>query len=381
MGLGLERTGEPGYDASAPAALQHIAHARGAAGFTTPYLGIDIAAMERNLRRMHGFFRGRQSRLRPHVKTHKCSAIARMQIASGATGLTCSTTDEVAAMSAAGIRDLLLANVVTDNVRLQNFAAVAREADVTAAVDSVESAALLAAAARHAGASIGVVIDCDIGMGRNGVADSDEGLRLAQQAEDLGLPVRGVMAYEGHLVGITDRDERARAAVTAFALAREVFDRLRSAGFDISVFTGGATATYDSSGVGSHMTDVQAGTYVLMDNSYAQLTPEFEPAAAIVATVLTVRPAGRLVVNVGSKRISTDAGVPRLLGYPADFRYVAEEHTVFSLTGQAHPAVGELVALLPGHICTTMSMYSRVPACLDGAVQNVFEVDGRDPFA
>ena len=377
-----QEPGGPATDEIGPAALQAIPNARNTAGMPTPYLAIDVEVMARNLQRMHSFFRGRKSRLRPHVKTHKCSTIARTQIASGATGLTCSTTDEVAAMSSAGIRDLLLANVVTDRVRLQRLANVARDAEVTVAVDSTESAGLLSEAAKRSGASIGVVIDCDIGMGRNGVSAVDEALHLANVAEELpALSVRGVMAYEGHLVGIADREERARAAVGAFALAREVFDQLRSAGFAVSIFTGGATATYDSSGIDPHMTDVQAGTYPLMDNTYAGLTPEFEPAAAVITTVLTVRSLGRLVLNVGSKRISTDVGIPRLVGYPAIFGYVAEEHTVFTLTSRSCPAVGELVAVVPGHICTTMAMHRRVPGYRDGVLETIFEIDARDPLA
>jgi D-serine deaminase-like pyridoxal phosphate-dependent protein len=348
----------------------------------TPFLVVDQPTLERNLAAMQNAFGGRSASLRPHVKTHKCTAIARLQVAAGAVGVTCSTTDEVAAMAAAGIGDVLLGNVVTDRQRLRSLAASATVARVAVAVDSEEAVSLLAAAAAAVGALVGAVVEIDIGMARNGVASVADGIALAETiAATPALELRGVMAYEGHLVDTADRAERGELAVRAFEPALELLHELRARGLEAPILTGGATATHDSTGALPEMTDVQAGTYALMDATYRKLAPEFEPAAVVVATVLTSRADGPLVLNLGQKRLGSDWGHPEIVGYEARHLYTAEEHCVFQHAGGPRPRVGERVALLPPHICTTMGLYREAFAWRDGEVADGFAIDARDPLA
>jgi D-serine deaminase-like pyridoxal phosphate-dependent protein len=166
----------------------------------------------------------------------------------------------------------------------------------------------------------------------------------------------------------------------AWAPPIAVYEKL-AATYELDVLTGGATATYDTLAALPHVSDVQAGTYVLMDSTYRFLAPEFEPAMAVIATVQTVRPGERVVVNAGAKRISTDWGSPELAGYASAFVYSAEEHTVFRLTGGDTPSVGDRVAIIPGHACTTMSLYRRAFGCRSGELERVLEIDARDPLA
>jgi D-serine deaminase-like pyridoxal phosphate-dependent protein len=158
-----------------------------------------------------------------------------------------------------------------------------------------------------------------------------------------------------------------------------LLEALRAKGYDAPILTGGSTATYDIASGLRHMSDVQAGTYALMDPTYAMLAPEFEVAAGIVVTVLTSEPRGRIVVNAGAKRLSTDWGNPQLLGYKAKFGYLAEEHGVFESASTA-PAVGERLVLLPGHICSTLNLYGRISACRNGILERIIPVDARDPL-
>lgn len=118
-----------------------------------------------------------------------------------------------------------------------------------------------------------------------------------------------------------------------------------------------------------------------MDSTYRSLAPEFAPALAVIATVQTVRPGERVVLNAGAKRISADWGSPELVGYASEFVYTAEEHTVFRLMGGNAPSVGDRVSIIPGHACTTMSMYRRAFACRGGELEKVFDIDARDPLA
>lgn len=366
------KTGDAGL-----AALAQVAGDR-----PTPFLVIERERLLGNIGRMQAWFDARPSALRPHVKSHKCTAIARLQVEAGACGVTCSTTDEVAAMVAAGIDDVLLANVVIDRTRLASLAASAARATVTAAVDSLEAVARLDAAAEQADVRVGAVIDCDVGMGRNGVRSVEEAVAVADALRrSRRLTLRGAMGFEGHLVDLPDRAERAERAVAALSGAVAIRDELARIGYEVPVFTGGSSATYDASGAMDAMTELQAGSYALMDADYRRLVTEFTPALGIVATVTTSASDGAVVVDVGSKRLAVDCGTPELLGYPAEHRYTAEEHTVYTLLDGPAPQVGERVVVLPAHGCSTMSMYRDVLVCADAAVTETWAIDARDPLA
>jgi D-serine deaminase-like pyridoxal phosphate-dependent protein len=368
---------------SVPASAARLADLASAVGLErepTPFLAIDLEVLERNVERMAAFFRGRQAGLRPHLKHHKCTEIASMQLAAGAEGLTCATTDEVAAAVEIGA-DVLLANVVLDPARLGALARAAARGAVTVAVDSAAAARALARALGAAGATAGVVVDIDVGMGRTGVQSMGEALAVAEEVAALpGLALRGVMAYEGHLVEIDDRPTRYEAAVRAFERGREVAEALRGRGFDATVLTGGSTATYDAA-ADAGLTDVQAGSYALMDADYVRLTPEFEPALALVATVLTSRPSGDVVVDAGSKRVGSDLGSPGLAGLDAVHSGTSEEHEQFRVRGGRPPRPGERVAVVPGHACTTMSLHCLAFGCRSGAFDRPLHIDARDPRA
>jgi D-serine deaminase-like pyridoxal phosphate-dependent protein len=345
----------------------------------TPFLVVDLDAMERNIARMAEYFAHRPAALRPHLKHHKCTEIARMQLDAGARGITCATSDELAAAVRAGITDVLMANVVTDRTRLASIAHSASLADVTIAVDSEPSARLASDAATSAGATVHVLIEYDVGMRRSGVDAIAEAIELAELVTRLpGLVFRGIQAYEGNLVGIADRAERKARVLEAFAPMPDVISALRDHGYEVEMFSGGSASTYDVSGNLPFMTDVQAGTYVLMDAKYVELVPEFEPALAVVSTVATARPGRPVVVDAGAKHMATDWGQPALAGHPAEWYATSEEHCRFVVSGPSLPAVGERVAVVPGHACTTMAMFATIVGWRGGRVERHLAIDGRD---
>lgn len=348
----------------------------------TPFLVIDRTRMMHNIERMQSFLDSQNADLRPHVKAHKTSAIALHQMTAGACGVTCSTTDEVAAMVGAGIADVLLANVVIDPRRLAALAASAHKATVTVSCDSRESVAALNAAAKSADSNIGVVIDCDIGMGRNGVRSLEEAKAVANDVEKASnLLLRGVMGFEGHVVDISDRAERAERAVAAMSTAINIRRELEQSGYELPIMTGGSSATYDSVGCLPEMTELQAGSYALMDGDYRRLIPEFDPALIVVATVTTSASDGGITTDVGSKRLAVDCGAPVLVGCEVEYLYTAEEHTVWKLVGGTAPRVGERLAVLPAHGCSTMSMYRYALVAEEGYVVGRYDIDGRDPLS
>jgi D-serine deaminase-like pyridoxal phosphate-dependent protein len=310
----------------------------------TPALVVDAAALGDNLACMASALPG--GRLRPHVKAHKCTALAARQAAAGHRGFTCATLREVEGLAAAGLgEDLLLANEVLDATRL---AAVARSgARVTVAVDSDET---VDAAAR--GGLREVLVDVNVGLPRCGCDPADAG-RLADHARGLGLSVRGVMGYEGHLM--LERSRERRAAKTEQCM--EVLVRAhRDVGGD--VVSGGGTGTYD---VNTWVTEVQAGSYALMDTAYAALGLPFRPALAIEATVISVSHSGWAVADCGLKALGMDHGPPSIPGY--EVWSCSDEHTTFS--APSLPRVGDRIRVVPAHLDPTVAYHERMHV-LDG---------------
>src|SRR5437899_6262404 len=237
----------------------------------TPALVVDAGALAANLATMAAALPG--PRLRPHVKAHKCTSLARRQADAGHRTFTCATIGEVEGMAAAGLGDdLLLANEVVDASRLGKVAA--QGARVTLAVDS--EATIEAAAA---GGVREVVIDVNVGLPRCGCDPGNAG-RLADRARTAGLDVRGVMGYEGHAVGLDDR--AARVAATEESMAG-----LLKAHADVGgeLVTAGGTGTYD---INTWATEIQAGSYALMDTAYGRLGLPFRQALSVLATVISV---------------------------------------------------------------------------------------------
>jgi D-serine deaminase-like pyridoxal phosphate-dependent protein len=303
----------------------------------TPALVIDADALDHNLTTMSELLPGR--RLRPHVKAHKCTALAATQRSVGHTAFTCATPREVVGMAAAGVGDdLLLANETIDPTRLRSMADC--DVAVTVAVDSPET---VRAAARNG--ITACLIDVDVGLPRCGVAPERAG-QLADQARAAGLDVRGVMGYEGHLMMVPDRDERARQVDHAM-------DLLRRAHTDVGgdIVSAGGTGTfdlYDHTGV----TEVQAGSYVLMDTQYAQQGLPFRQAVVIVGTVISTG-ADWSVADVGLKALGMDHGNPAITDGTVWF--CSDEHLTFAPS--APLTVGDRVTVVPAHVDPTMAMH------------------------
>ncbi len=325
------------------------------AELTTPALLVDAAGLEANLRTMAQALPG--GRLRPHVKAHKCTALAKRQAAHGHTSFTCATIAEMEGMAHAGLgEDLLLANEVADATRL---GALAREgARVTVAVDSEET---IAAAAR-AGVPE-VLIDVNVGLPRCGCRAEDAG-HLADRARSAGLVVRGVMGYEGHIVGLEDRG--ARTEMLAASMARLVLAGDRVGG---DVISAGGTGTYD---INTWATEIQAGSYALMDTAYAKLALPFVQALTVLSTVISVSE-GWVVADCGLKALGMDHGNPSVEG--ADVWFCSDEHLTFA--PQARLRVGNRIRVLPSHVDPTVAYHEHLHVVDGDEVTERWDVDLR----
>jgi D-serine deaminase-like pyridoxal phosphate-dependent protein len=329
------------------------------ADLPTPALVVDAGALAQNLDTMAAALPG--ARLRPHVKAHKCSALAREQTTRGHVNFTCATPREVLGMAAAGLgTDLLLANETLDPVRLRAMADC--DARVTVAVDSDATIS----AARANGIDE-VLIDVNVGMPRCGCRPEDAG-RLANAARTSGLAVRGVMGYEGHVVLVEDRADRGVQAATAMEL-------LARAHADVGgdVVSAGGTGTFD---LNSLATEIQAGSYTLMDTAYSHLGLPFRPALSMVATVVHAN-ARWAVADCGLKALGMDHGDPTIEN--AAVWFCSDEHVTFA--PESPMTAGDRVSLRPAHVDPTIALHERMyvvdGSTLDASVVATWEVDLR----
>jgi D-serine deaminase-like pyridoxal phosphate-dependent protein len=333
----------------------------------TPALIVDLAAMERNIRRMSDYFAPRSCKLRPHFKAHKTPEIARRQLAAGScTGLTCATVGE-AEVAAEVSNDILIANEIVDREKCRRLAALARRAAVTVAVDSVVGLDRLSAAASEAGVTIDVLVDVNVGQNRCGVAPGDEAVALGKRAAATpGLRLRGVMGYEGHAVGIHDRAQRETAVRSSMNQLSSTAKAFAAAGLPEDIVSGGGTGSYDISSTIDGITEIQAGSYALMDSDYGCLDMPFEQALFVLGTVVSRPIPERCVIDAGHKACTKDHGYPSVKGMKdATVLGLNDEHTIIALPAASAVKVGDRLALIPSHIDPTMNLHDVVYA-LDG---------------
>ena len=307
----------------------------------TPSLVVDRPALQHNLDAMAAALPG--TRCRPHVKAHKTTALAWAQRDVGHVTFTCATPREVIGMARAGLgEDLLLANEVLDPARLAALAAL--DARVTVAVDSPATVAAAAATGIQE-----CIVDVNVGLPRCGCEPDDAG-RVAEDASRRGLTVRGVMGYEGHVVGLEDREERVRQ--TAECMARLAHAHELVGG---PVISAGGTGTYD---VNDLATEIQAGSYALMDTAYGALGLPFRRALAVHATVISRNERDQYAVaDCGLKALGMDHGNPTI--DDAVVWFCSDEHVTFSRE-RGLPAVGERIAVWPAHVDPTIAYHNEL---------------------
>ena len=328
---------------------------------TTPALLVDADAFDHNVTTMGAAWPG--TRLRPHVKAWKCTALARRLHANGHIGFCCATPREMEGMAAAGLGDdLLLANQVLGH-SAERLGALAKNgtARVTVAVDSDETV--------EAAARAGIpeaLIDVNVGMPRCG-CDPENAGHLADFARSRGMEVRGVMGYEGHLM----MEDQATKPEKVEASMAQLLKAHADVGGDI--LSGGGTGTYATN---KWVTELQAGSFALMDTDYGKLDSPFRQALFVYATVISVNRSGWAVLDAGLKAIAMDHGNPTVEG--GTLWFVSDEHTVYSPAEDASlPAVGDRVRIVPAHIDPTVAKHERMHVVDGDDVVETWDVDLR----
>jgi D-serine deaminase-like pyridoxal phosphate-dependent protein len=294
-------------------------------------------------------------------------------------GLCTATVWEAMVMYEAGVEDLFVAHTIAGPEKIRAIAELARNARVRVAVDDAANAAELSTAALAAGSTLGIMIEVDTGMDRAGVDDPAGALRLARQILDLpALSLEGLAGYEGHCALIRERDLRLEKQRQAMALFVEVADALIAAGIPVPILSAGGTCTWEQTAAHPRLTEVQAGTYVVMDMAHDDMSPGFEHSLTVQATVIS-RPPDRLIVDAGNKSMGTGQ-MATVVDHPEleSFRF-DEEHGIFRFRDASSLVVGDSVALVPGYSPGTTNWYDAYHVVQDDVVVDIWPVVPRGP--
>jgi D-serine deaminase-like pyridoxal phosphate-dependent protein len=352
----------------------------------TPALILDLDRFESNLERMRAAAAGYNVRLRPHAKSHKCVEIARRQMAAGAVGICCQKIGEAEVFLARDFGDVLITNEVVGERKMHRLAQLAwrfPNARIGVCVDNADAARRLGALCVAQESRLDVYVDLDVGQNRSGVATAAEVVEVARAV--VACPrftFMGIHAYAGsaqHRRGVPER----RAAVEAAARkAAEARAALRAADLPCEVITGGGTGTFIYEASSQIFSEIQPGSYVLMDADYARnehdaSAPQFEHALFILATVMSKR-GDRATLDAGLKAFSTDSGLPAPTFTGWQVWSVSDEHTVLHRIGEG-PSIklGDKALLIPGHCDPTVNLHDWIVAVRKGKVEAVWPIDAR----
>jgi len=362
---------------------------------TTPALVLRLELFERNLARMGGFLNSSGHKpgamsIRPHSKTHKCSEIAKRQIAAGALGVCCTTLREADAMVAAGIAGVLITSPVVGAAKVERLARLNTAADgLMVVADNPDNVRELAHAARAAGGELTVLVDVDVGMQRTGVAKVAAAIELAKQidASD-GIRFGGIQGYSGMVQHIEEYGDRAatygvhldRFAATAAALTQ--------AGLPPAIITGGGTGTIAIDAARGVINEHQAGSYIFMDVEYnlveiveGENSVPFETALTIRNTVVSANAEGFVTIDGGFKCFATDGPFPELVGGSlrgAAYSYFGDEHgrVEFADAGETLP-VGAQVELVTPHCDPTVNLHDFIHVVRGDVIEDIWRIDAR----
>ena len=352
----------------------------------TPALVINAEIVRRNLNRLAEYARTHGLGIRPHTKTHKSRFIAKLQMEAGAIGLTVAKVGEAEELQKAA-EDLLMAYPAVDPARCKRLAELASTRTMRVVADSSVGVEALAAAAKNAGSTLGVLVEIDVGMGRTGVATAQESLKLAQLIEQTrGVRLDGILCYPGQIWNPIDQQNAPLAAVSA--KLQEAIDLWKANGLETKIVSGGSTPTAFQSHLVKQYTEIRPGTYVFNDmntvhGGYCKID---DCAARIVCTVVSDAVKNQIVIDGGTKTFTSDLCLPAresghgyMVEYPlARITRLSEEHGQVAVSAcEQRPKVGERVSVIPNHICPCVNLQDAIWwREADGSVRKI-KVDAR----
>jgi D-serine deaminase-like pyridoxal phosphate-dependent protein len=356
----------------------------------TPALLVDLDRLQANLQRLAAHCRASGCTLRPHAKTHKCPEVARRQLAAGARGISVATVPEAEAMVAAGINGVLLTSPIVEIGKVARMVELARkDQTLTLAVGHAREADLLAEAATARQVRLNILVDLDVGDHRTGSPPGQPALELAERIDGCKwLRVRGLQAYSGrssHIIGFSERKKGSREVMNQAIETRNLF---QAKGLDSAILSGGSTGTYNIDSELPGGIELQAGSYVFMDNGYRAVGGsdgdsdynDFAYSLTVLTTVVSMSGSSRVTVDAGIKAFATDSGGKPLAKNREGLSYQFggdEFGVVTAQSGASLPKLGDRLEFFVTHCDPTVNLYDRIYAVRGEAVEAVWPVVAR----
>lgn len=354
----------------------------------TPALVIDLDILESNIRRMADHARRCGIALRPHAKTHKCSEIAKLQIAAGAVGICVAKLGEAEALAAAGIDSILITSPVVTQAGIARLMALNGQINGLIAVcDNPGTARKLADAAAECGKPLNVLVDIDPGMGRTGIRPGEDAHALVQMVGDSGsLIFRGLQCYAGQLQHLESPNERRDKSLSAMKELGEFRDRLQANGIGPEILSGGGTGTFDIDPDAHVLTELQVGSYIFMDRQYNDVwekpggRPPFETSLFVQTSVISANREGLATTDAGFKAFATDAGSPVIAsGTPpgASYFFFGDEQGGVLYAGEPELRPGDPISCAVPHCDPTVNLYDCYHAVRGGRLEAIWAIEAR----
>ena len=357
----------------------------------TPCLVIEKSALEFNLDVMRQHSLTSQVNIRPHVKTHKCSKLAKLQIEYGALGISAAKVSEAQALVNAGINNILITSpVVTVNKIKRLISCVKKAPETIVVVDNEKNLHDLNEAGQSIQTRINVLIDLDPGIGRTGIT-AEHVLAFALKIKEFRwLNFMGIQCYAGNLQHIASYEERKNCSLQVMEMASNAVKQLRTSGIPCAILTGTGTGTYDIDVNATEITEIQPGSYTVMDVEYGLIGSKtdstaftaFKPAMTLLTTVISSNRKEHVTVDSGTKSIYFDSqNKPKIISHQGlhyDWGGFGDEHG--KITADINctlPKNGEVLELIVPHCDPTINLYDKFYLVDNGVVEDIWHIDLR----
>jgi D-serine deaminase-like pyridoxal phosphate-dependent protein len=342
----------------------------------TPVLLMDLDAMDYNLATMAQFSREHKVRVRPHFKNHCILPLATRQVDAGAIGITVARVRHAEALVGQGVQSILIANEIVDEPRIKRLLDLSHQAEIIVAVDNPQVIDDMGRWARNEKSPLNVVVDVDLGLGRCG-ASAQEALSLAQAALGAGLRVRGLMGYEGHLQKLLDTEESRRVRSVAAKTLVETRQLLEKNRIPVDIVTTGGTGSYKTLAGFAGITELQVGSYLLMETIYVPFVPDFRLGLTVLATVISKKDGDHLVVDAGVKALSGERGLSSIKDMGGlRLSTLHAEHGIVQITDpNTAPKVGDKLEFWVAYADATVHLHREMYGIRDGIVEEVFKIE------
>lgn len=356
----------------------------------TPCLVVDQDKLEHNIRTMQTHVTRFGKQLRPHAKTHKCSKIAGVQMEAGAVGICVAKVSEAEVLTRSGLKGTLITSPVVSDYKITRLMnCLSLDPELMVVVDNLANGQKLNDEAKRRGLILNVLVDLDPGMGRTGVRFED-GLALGQSLHALpGLRLRGVQCYAGHVQHIVSFKERMHASLGWMEQAAGVFRQFREKGLPCEIFTGSGTGTYEIDNRIPELTDLQTGSYTMMDAEYMGIGSSenpssferFSPALTLLTSVVNANHADHVTVDAGLKALYRDGATPYVLNPPTphlEYTWRGDEHGQISFpAGTVRFELGHVLELVVSHCDPTVNLFDVLFMTRNDRVTDVWPIDLR----